>query len=544
MREWGSSIAGAAFVAAAVHGWPAAGQTADPAAGSSKWGGFIDLEGKAGSERSLGEIDVFIPLAQDDDTLFFSDLRLRGDTDSGNEGNFGLGVRHMLEDGWNLGGYAYFDHRRSPHDNTFNQVTLGAELLGRDWDFRVNAYQPVGDRSRDVDGLTSGGLSGSSIVIRQGTEEAMGGFDGEIGYRLPVFEPESGIDLRVYGGAYHFTSGTEGVDDVTGPRARLELVFDELPFAWEGSRLSLGAEWQHDGPRGSQGFVSARLRIPFSVFTGTSDQARSLSHQERRMTDPIVRDVDVVTQAGAYGTRETATETADGESLTVITSAAMASTADLNAALAAAGAHTVVLSGTFNTTGSVSVPAGQTVIGTGSLAVRTANNRRVEIVLTKEAGIVAENNAVIFAMTLGDNARLSGMTVRNVQAGSGGRYAVSVQNQSGVVIENSTISSYGASGGGVAVDALGSTNVIIRGNVISSRSDTAGTVGVRATGATNITVADNDFSLSTSSLKTVVAGSATTSFNAGSTGNTTNDGACLFGTPPTGSVGFDTITCP
>jgi len=229
VRKWSGSIAGAAFVAAVVHGWPAAGQTADAAEGGSKWGGFIDLEGKA-----------FIPLAQDDDTLFFSDLRLRGDTDSGNEGNFGLGVRHMLEDGWNLGGYAYFDHRRSPYDNTFNQVTLGAELLGRDWDFRVNAYQPIGDRSRDVDSLASGGLSGGSIVIRQGTEEAMGGFDGEIGYRLPVFEPESGIDLRVYGGAYRFTSRTEGVDDVAGPRARLELVFEELPFAWSGSRLSSG----------------------------------------------------------------------------------------------------------------------------------------------------------------------------------------------------------------------------------------------------------------------------------------------------------------
>ncbi|HBU97481.1 MAG TPA: hypothetical protein DEF21_06205, partial [Thalassospira lucentensis] len=44
-----------------------------------KWGPHIDLEGKAGTNRNLGETDLFIPLWQDDDTLSFGSIRARMD---------------------------------------------------------------------------------------------------------------------------------------------------------------------------------------------------------------------------------------------------------------------------------------------------------------------------------------------------------------------------------------------------------------------------------------------------------------------------------
>src|SRR3546814_20512086 len=89
----------------------AAGETHAAESPAPKWAPHIDLEGKGGTKRSLGEADLFIPLAQDGDTLLFSSLRTRMDDNDGAEGNFGLGVRHMLETGWNLGTYAYLDRR-------------------------------------------------------------------------------------------------------------------------------------------------------------------------------------------------------------------------------------------------------------------------------------------------------------------------------------------------------------------------------------------------------------------------------------------------
>ncbi|MFA6021760.1 MAG: inverse autotransporter beta domain-containing protein, partial [Rhodospirillales bacterium] len=136
-------------------------------------------------------------MVQDDDTLLFASIRTRLDDEGGREGNFGLGLRHMLGDGWNLGGYGYFDRRRSDQGNYFSQVTIGAELLGRDWDVRANAYIPVGITRREVDSLNTAELSGTSVIFRGGEEHSLGGFDGEIGWRLPLFDAESGTNLRL-----------------------------------------------------------------------------------------------------------------------------------------------------------------------------------------------------------------------------------------------------------------------------------------------------------------------------------------------------------
>ncbi|MBF0166963.1 MAG: inverse autotransporter beta domain-containing protein [Alphaproteobacteria bacterium] len=114
---------------------------------SPKWGPHIDLEGKAGTKRNLGEADLFVPLVQNQQSLLFADFRTRLDDHGSQEGNFGLGARAMLDHGWNLGAYGYFDRRRSDNGNYFNQATLGIEGLSQDWDVRLNSYLPVGRRT-------------------------------------------------------------------------------------------------------------------------------------------------------------------------------------------------------------------------------------------------------------------------------------------------------------------------------------------------------------------------------------------------------------
>src|SRR5215472_2257378 len=141
-RRCGGWAAIISVVAVCLAAAPAFAQTESSA--PLKWGPFLDLEGKAGTQRNLGTGDLFVPFAQDSTSMLFADIRGRFDDHSDDEGNFGLGVRHMLESGWNLGVYGYYDRRHTELGSSFEQGTFGVEALSLDWDFRANLYQPIG----------------------------------------------------------------------------------------------------------------------------------------------------------------------------------------------------------------------------------------------------------------------------------------------------------------------------------------------------------------------------------------------------------------
>lgn len=298
-----SALAGSAAAIAMLCGQPA---MATEPTGGPLWGPHIDFEGRWGGDRNLGEADLFLPLWQGGRSLLFGDIHTRLDNQGSREGNFGVGYRRMLDNGWNIGGYGFFDLRRTDDDNLFRQATLGVEALSFDWDFRANAYLPLGDRSKSLPSITSDPYaelsSGTIQVVTPGAtlreERAMAGFDVEIGRRVPVFPADSGTQLRAYAGFYHFTA--DGAEDVTGPRLRLDLTIDEVPALWPGARLTLGAEIQHDDVRDTEGFLLARLRVPLYEVEDRSRLPAPVSprtHQIRRMTDPIVRDIDIVAQS-------------------------------------------------------------------------------------------------------------------------------------------------------------------------------------------------------------------------------------------------------
>lgn len=505
-----------------------------------KWGPHIDVEGKAGTRRNLGEADLFIPVAQDDATLLFTSLRTRMDDSDGVEGNFGLGLRHMLESGWNLGAYAYFDRRKTEWDNYFSQVTLGLEALSLDWDLRANAYLPQGSRSRPVDAFNTAEVSGTSVIFRGGEERSLSGFDAEVGWRLPFFDSEAAQQLRLYAGGYRFTSDNDAVPNVQGPRLRAEMVFDAVPGLWDGARLALGAEWQHDDPRGSQGFLSARLRIPLQSF-GKSSSA--LTPMERRMADPVVRDIDIVSQSGTFGAPETTTQLANGGSFTVLNSAST-SGANLATAVTNAGNNsTVLLSGTFNTTNSVNLATGQTL--TGAVTVRSASGR----LATVSTGATVNASNLASTVVVNSGGTVSNLTVTNAfSGGTGGRAVLVADGVSNATISNNTITvTQSGANGGVALVLGNNVSAVVRGNTLTATgSGAATTITALAanTGSPTITVAGNSISASGGTTNNMVLVGAGTVINAGSTGNIRGSGACS-GTPASGSVGFTNgTTCP
>ena len=516
-----------------------------PAQAESKWGPHIDLEGKLGTDRNIGEADLFMPLWQDDDTLLFGNFRGRLDDNDSHEGNYGIGMRQMLDNGWNLGGYTYFDHRKSPYGNSFNQITVGAEALSFDWDLRANAYLPVGRKAHAEDSLDEVSFSGGGIMYRAGEERALRGFDAEIGWRVPVFGEDAGQQLRLYAGGYRFTE--DEADTVQGPRGRLDLTFDAVPFLWEGSRLTLGAEVQHDSPRGTQSFAQFRLRIPLQIFS--SAPKTRLTAMEKRMADPVIRDVDIVSQAVTTGAAEEITKTADGQTLAVVDSAATAGN-DLAAAVAAAGANsTVILNGEFtNVTTRVDLQQGQTLMGAGSVDVKTPSGKTVTIATPggSLSGSGSRNGAYYHLIDMADNSSLIGVTAHSVASVTFASLTVTIDNATGVTIQNNTLSSNADSNTSTPVYIMnGSSNITVTGNTLSANGATGHEViaGMASLGTNTLVFSNNSLTASGTGNHRSLLLQNTTGLSG--SGNVTDGSNCRDFGGNTGSISFTNgTTCP
>lgn len=546
----------------------------------AKWGPHVDFEAKPGSKRHLAESDIFLPIKQDERTLFFGSLRGRFDDQSSREGNFGLGVRHMLDGGWNIGGYGYLDRRKTGNGNFFNQATLGGEALGRDWDFRANAYLPYGQRVRDAGTVSTASLSGTTVLVSSITteERALRGFDAEVGWRVPLFDVESPRQLRLYVGGYRFS---DQKTRLSGPRLRAEFTVADLPQLWRGAQLVVNAEVQDDNIRGSQTFVALRLRLPLG---GEKERSR-LNWQEQRMTAPVLRDVDIVAPPVARApVIETATATASGQALTILSSSTTTGAA-LPAVVAAAGANsTVVLTGTYATTAAVALQSGQTLAGTSPIVVRTPSGATATLTgpgATINGSFDTTGSSAV--VTMSPNSTLSGMTITSDGGGGNSSVAVRASAASGARIHGNTITA-SAVGNGVA-NAQGillqnsSSNVVVSNNTVNmTNTNGQNLIGINASmgGFSTVTIRNNTVTISGNALikqgietaggvpggtiatisgNTIsVTGAGGTNravhiinsaITAGSTDNVRLNGVCSYQTGNSGSIGFtDGTPCP
>lgn len=512
-------------------------------AGTNQWGAYLDLEAKPGSKRTLGEADFFLPLAQDARTLWFANLRTRFADHGNREGNLGLGWRQMQEDGWNFGAYGYLDRRRTPNNKYFNQATLGAEALGRDWDFRVNGYLPLGTKARDLDTTSRAAIAGAAVQVTTVTHEerALKGFDAEVGWRAPIFDSEATRQLRLYVGGYRFAD--KGVT-VEGPRLRAELTLDDLTWFGKGTRLYLGAEAQHDDARGTQSFLSLRLRIPLGKET---TQPGALNWQERRMTAPVMRDVDIVTQNRVASTLVETASTSGGQAITVVDSATTSGAALPGVVAGLSNDSTILLSGTFNTTNTINLSGNKSLIA-GNVTVRTASGRTA--VLNSPATISDSNDGNAYIIQAPGNNTISGLTIIGTRTG-GAVYGIFANNfASNVSILNNTVTiTQTGANGIVGIAAIQQNhNVTISGNTVTlvgQAGQTASGVVVRGTtGPGSATVSGNTLNVSGATNNYAVWVDNQMAINAGSGGNVLVSGTCN-GVSASGSVGFTNgTTCP
>ena len=256
-----------------------------------KWEGYIEFMGQPGTDRSIGQADLFAPFYQDKNDLFAFNVRGQLDDQDTHEYNLGIVYRHLF-DKFIFGSYVYHDQRNTEFDKNFTQKTFGIEALSDNFDFRVNGYLPESNEQ-----VVSHFAPDESLLVSYTAQKALAGYDAEIGYRLPL----NGLldDTRIYAGGFQYLSSGK-VEGLSGPTIRLETRVHDLPFLGDGSRLMLGVKSLYDEQRGNQTFGLAQVRIPFhSIFEkirpGKPSARPTLTKLERRMLEPVVRDVDIIT---------------------------------------------------------------------------------------------------------------------------------------------------------------------------------------------------------------------------------------------------------
>lgn len=246
----------------------------------------VETNWRHGTARSILMTEAWVPLAQDSGRLIYGDFRLMGDDGDNREWNAGIGYRALSPASDSVFGlHGWMDRRRTSRGSVFYQGAAGVEYLTDDLDIRLNAYVPANQKERYALGAsTEPYLADTGIYYDTAgllVEKPLHGFDVELA--LPVKPLQGAMDsFRVAAGGFVFS----GDDAETLRGIRLRAVADVT------SDLQLGARFEADNLRGTQGFVEATLRFPF----GSKASAKTLGIRSR-MDESPERDIDVITAA-------------------------------------------------------------------------------------------------------------------------------------------------------------------------------------------------------------------------------------------------------
>ena len=158
-----------------------------PAFLSSYWSGDRDHyrmslrhieSGGIGYDDGYTTVDAFLAPTPNELTLMpFLDLRGHVFDDASLAANLGVGFRKIAACRV-YGVNAYYDYRNIDHVN-YGQMGFGLETLGKRWDFRINAYQPIDRGVPAIDEIEFSQFVGNQLMLSENYQ--MKGFNTNFG---------------------------------------------------------------------------------------------------------------------------------------------------------------------------------------------------------------------------------------------------------------------------------------------------------------------------------------------------------------------------
>ena len=259
---------------------------------------------RGGNSRTLFYTDYFIPVMGTNETLFFLNPKLGWDDESANEQNIGCGIRSLFfDDQLILGGNIYYDRRKTEYDNRFNQLGFGIEALSKWVDLRSNFYLSLSDK-KAVDQNINYSFASRSLLRRTPYEEPLNGLDYEAGLLIPYISDYA--ETRLCMGGYHYF--TDSTKDINGIKGRLEIRPTPM--------ITIDIEVSDDNMSSAAGYIGGYVTLPFSIgdflkgknaFGGWKDIiafGKGTRPLRERMTDVVIRDMDVILQDATEETKE------------------------------------------------------------------------------------------------------------------------------------------------------------------------------------------------------------------------------------------------
>ena len=446
-----------------------------PSFGSSLvWHSYTASMLKAGSDRTLFQQQLVIPLYQSSNSLIFADIRGTWDDLSSSEGNFGFVNRQLVTPHRIQGSYFFYDRKRTRYDNAFDQLTFGYEQMTRTHESRLNVYVPL-DGTKSAPGATRVLTpTGGGVFMQAGRERAYYGIDTEFGWIMADY---GSTVVRGFLGGFHFD--TNGFRNITGPRFRIESRSHDLWTA--GARFTWGFEYQWDEVRDDQFNFLARLVIPLGPIQ-VAPSGSSWFH--RRMLDRVIRDDDIVTLAGASGPLEGVFDVETGVPLEPDTTSYVTAESGPNALAKAVedGKSIIVVDGSegeFDEEFPIRVEPYQHILG-GGFAVRGLKTG--EQIILGERPTIQGVDPDVNVFSVGENA---GWTIRGLDI-NGGFDAIAGSDVTGVTISDNKIT--GFSNDGIRLGNLDNSN--ITDNIISGFRD--GGTGISAHDVFATTIRNNE----------------------------------------------------
>lgn len=280
--------------------------------------GSFTVGGRFSEHFTDGYVDVLQPVWQTPNGMLALSARATHADSDQNVYSFGAVWRYLVPEREVIFGVnAFYDYIESDYGNHFDQLGLGAEILSRWFDARINYYLPddskyvIATRTRTrTDTSTStrlipagqpvpgAPLVGPAIVREETTvrtteqqhryEVGLEGFYTEAGFLMPGLDRY--LELRLFGGYYHFNnpfgSDFHGFQGRAEARVLPGLIADATYY--EDDRFA-GSHWVF-GVRASVPFDFSNLFRGRNPFEGAGESFRP-GRQDftRRMGEMVYR---------------------------------------------------------------------------------------------------------------------------------------------------------------------------------------------------------------------------------------------------------------